>query len=314
MTTVTTFLIDVWHDLQEKRLWPVAVGLLAAIVAVPFVLFKPTSPPPAQSSPTPKPTASQLPVVNIDNGPTEGSQLKTFIARNPFKPLSDLGPASSSASATSPSTSGATGSSVAKSTATAPPTTATAATAATAGTRSPSGGASPSTASSSSPAPAPASNPVRFYQYVLDLRFGKPGHLKTMTNVPTLTMLPNAKQPVVVFMGVSNNGQSPVFFIADPGFRAHGKGSCNASGAACRFVTLSPTDGTETFSTADGSTKYQLQVVSVNAQVMKNPPAPKSKVQAAPAPGAQPSAAARQRAMASELEVLSQLMLGGTSG
>ena len=40
---MTTFFIDLWHDLREKRLWPVAVGLLAAIVAVPAILFKPAS-------------------------------------------------------------------------------------------------------------------------------------------------------------------------------------------------------------------------------------------------------------------------------
>ena len=35
------FLLDLWHDLKEKRLWPVAVVLLAALVAVPVLLAKP---------------------------------------------------------------------------------------------------------------------------------------------------------------------------------------------------------------------------------------------------------------------------------
>ena len=37
------FLLDLWQDLKEKRLWPVAVVLLVALVAVPVLLAKPSS-------------------------------------------------------------------------------------------------------------------------------------------------------------------------------------------------------------------------------------------------------------------------------
>ena len=48
------FALDLWHDLREKRLWPVAVLLLAALVAVPVLLAKPADdpgPPPARRDP-----------------------------------------------------------------------------------------------------------------------------------------------------------------------------------------------------------------------------------------------------------------------
>ena len=48
------FLLDLWHDLREKRLWPVAVVLLARLVAVPVLLAKPAEdpgPPPALENP-----------------------------------------------------------------------------------------------------------------------------------------------------------------------------------------------------------------------------------------------------------------------
>ena len=35
------FLLDLWHDLRAKRLWPVALVLAVALVAVPVVLSKP---------------------------------------------------------------------------------------------------------------------------------------------------------------------------------------------------------------------------------------------------------------------------------
>ena len=40
---MTTFFLDLWQDLREKRLWPVAAGLAVAIVALPVALVKPAS-------------------------------------------------------------------------------------------------------------------------------------------------------------------------------------------------------------------------------------------------------------------------------
>ena len=45
------FLLDLWHDLRQKRLAPVAVVLLLALVAVPVLLAKPAK------SPGPAPVA-----------------------------------------------------------------------------------------------------------------------------------------------------------------------------------------------------------------------------------------------------------------
>ena len=43
------FLLDLWHDLQAKRLWPVAAVLVVALVAVPVVLSKSVEPAPRGS-------------------------------------------------------------------------------------------------------------------------------------------------------------------------------------------------------------------------------------------------------------------------
>jgi hypothetical protein len=57
-----------------------------------------------------------------------------------------------------------------------------------------------------------------------------------------------------------------MFFIADAGFQAQGEGKCNASGAACRFVTLSLSDtrNEETFTSVDGSVSYNLKLLKLN--------------------------------------------------
>src|SRR5215218_5236322 len=86
------FLLDLWHDLKEKRLWPVAVVLLAALVAVPVLLAKPSSaPPPAAPTATaagPKPDVlKQLARVKLgEAAPGDGSTLGVFDPGDPFKP------------------------------------------------------------------------------------------------------------------------------------------------------------------------------------------------------------------------------------
>src|ERR687895_830652 len=90
-----TFLLDIWHDWRAKRLWRVAVVLLAGIVAVPFVLAKKaeeptvTAPAPAGEAEAPKPGApAELAQVKLEElGQGTGSSLSSFKdPSNPFAP------------------------------------------------------------------------------------------------------------------------------------------------------------------------------------------------------------------------------------
>ena len=87
---MTTFLLDLWHDLREKRLWPVAVGLLAATVAIPLVMLKPASEPEPPTVISESGDRETLPALTVDAKPGDGSKLETFDQRNPFKPLEQL--------------------------------------------------------------------------------------------------------------------------------------------------------------------------------------------------------------------------------
>jgi len=273
---MTTFFIDLWQDLREKRLWPIAVGLLAATAAVPLLLFKPASP--AAPEP-PLPTASQgprLPTVSVDSGPVEGSDLAQFSSKNPFIPLSDLQTQSSSSGSTP---SGSAGSPLSTASASAASAGGSPSTAQTHGGGFSAGGSNAGGGSSS-----PSSSPtVHWFRYTVDVKFGTPGKLKTLDNVQNLKMLPNSKQPVVIFMGVTSDGAHALFFVDDPTYSASGKGTCNVSGDACRFVTLTTSANSETFTSADGQTKYKLQLLKVNQQSFtpKSSQTSKSKVSSA---------------------------------
>ena len=258
---MTTFLVDLWHDLREKRLWPVAVGLLAAIVAVPAILFKPASEatPPTVTAPKVG-GASTLPVVTVDAGPTVGSRLEAFNEKNPFKPMRDLAKASTAGPPQTPSSGGSSGGSSSGG--------------GSGGTNPSSGGGSSSggggsTGDSTPSGGTPDTNPtVSWFHYVADFSFGEPGSPKKYKKAATFTLLPDEANPSITYMGVADDHKSAVFFISDPAFEAAGEGDCNAKGAECRFVTLKlgETANEETFTAIDGSVSYDLKLLAIKRE------------------------------------------------
>src|SRR3954470_12988584 len=95
-----SFLLDLWHDLREKKLWPVAAVLAIGIAAVPFTLVKKEEPAPAPSTASTgtqgATTEVKLPTVSLDStAGTVPSKLQAFDTKpTPFKPLKDIAKAS----------------------------------------------------------------------------------------------------------------------------------------------------------------------------------------------------------------------------
>ena len=89
-----TFLLDLWHDLRAKRLWPVALVLAAALVAVPVVLSKSSDAPPApapdtsvQAEAAEKSDLAALAEVKLaEADDPRGSTLGVFNPDDPFLP------------------------------------------------------------------------------------------------------------------------------------------------------------------------------------------------------------------------------------
>jgi hypothetical protein len=283
-----SFLFDLWHDLREKRLAPVALLLLAATAAIPFVLLKKAdpAPPAAPTTQAPAKDASvNLPVVALDAGTDHvPSNLQAFNSRNPFKPLKDLpkvdkpakagsnktitlgksssGSSSSSSSKTSGGTSGSSGS--------------------TAGSSGSSSGSSGSTGSGAGSYTGPH---VTYYTYRADIRFGKPGHEKTIKQVATFSLLGgDSKNPAAMYMGITDDNGSAVFAIDSSLYDAAGEGDCKPADDNCQFVYLKPGDTTDetTITSKDGSETYNLQLVDIkrvtlDSKTVESTPATPSK-------------------------------------
>ena len=198
---MNAFLIDLWNDLREKRLWPVAALLLLGLIAVPIVLSEPSKEPvstvvavspPSESGAT-KGLAA-LTVAKDDTG--DGSSLDVFDSSNPFKPPQDI-IANSDDTTAGPTigTTGDTGSTGAVSAATAP------------------------TRNERHAAPDPrggtaiVKKTTTEYRYVIDATFITNGEKRKIDGMDALSVLPSHSNALLVFLGVRSKGGNAVFIV-----------------------------------------------------------------------------------------------------
>ena len=262
-----TFLLDLWHDLREKRLWPFAALLMIAIAAVPFTLLKKEqpAPPPAATATQAAPAGDKLPTIALDDISAKSpSDLSEFSQKNPFKPLRDLPKVTkddtnktvnlgaSPDSGSSPGDSGSAGSSSGGS----------------GGSGSSSSGGSGD--SSGSGAGSYVGPRTTYYAYRADIKFGLAGEAKAMKQVPAFTLLGDDKAPAAMFMGVTDDHKWAVFAVDTATYETEGEQDCKPSPEACEFVYLKVgEDGNETTLTSlDGEKSYDLSLTAIKRVVL----------------------------------------------
>ena len=248
------FLLDLWHDLREKRLAPVAVVLLLGLVAVPVLLAKPAEDPgPAPVVAAPKKSDQEalaaLTKVKLGEEATaKGSTLGVFDPDNPFKPpkgaikKDDTGTPGAAGPGDAGSTPGSTspggdttidGGSLGGG----------------GGTTSP-GVTTPGTGGG-------GNTTTTVYKYVVDLTFKANGRTRHIKGMEKLDMLPNDSSPLLIFMGVTAKGADAVFLV-DSTLEAAGEGRCKPSESECAFAYIGA--GAEyVFSEEDGDT-YTIKI------------------------------------------------------
>lgn len=241
------FLTDLWSDLREKRLWPVAALLLVGLIAVPVVLSKPTEEPPAVTASAPEAPSpdvakglAALTVAEDDAG--EGSTLDVFDPSNPFKPPKDI-IANSDESTDSGTGTGSTDTGTAPSGT--PASTDTGTGTGTGGTTS-----------------TPVETKTIRYRFVIDGGLTVNGKKKQFESLRTVGLLPSEKNPLLAYIGVGKNVDNAVFLVDDTLIPdADGDGKCKPSRAKCAFLFLGPGE-TQKFTTADGDT-YKLRISQI---------------------------------------------------
>lgn len=249
MTSITTFFKNVWADLVEKRLWPIALVLVLALVAVP-TLIKKDAADPAMTAPggvaaiAGAANAGGDEVIALDTGGAAGPQ-HGATGRNPFKQL--FVPKAKSTAA-------ADGQAGADS-----------------GNPGKAGGGSGGDTGTGGDTKSGDSKPTTVKKttttYKVNLRFGQAGAMRTMKDVARLTPLPSASNPFFVFLGVKDQGSTVVFLVSSDA-KATGDGTCKPSASQCETIEMKAGE-TEFFdvSTDEGVRQYQLDITSIKKVV-----------------------------------------------
>jgi hypothetical protein len=264
MSILTSFLRNLVRDLVERRLWPVALVLVAALVAVPVVLGR--GGPQEAPAPLPTPAAPATGAGTAGGGMTARAAIaidesapvrrtRDGKLRNPFTSPAAPKPAATSstdAPSTAPSPGGAsTGAPTSGGQSTPSPT-------------PPSSGSGSDTPTTT---PKPASKPKAddaSDTYHVSLRFGETGRQETLRDIARLTPLPSVENPFFGYLGVLEDGETAVFLVSSDAVPT-GDGTCRPSAARCETIELKAGD-TEFFDHTgpDGVvTQYQMDLLSV---------------------------------------------------
>jgi hypothetical protein len=254
-------LTNTWHQLVQRRLWPIALLLLGALVAVPFVLGK--SPEPVAPAPAAPATAnvkasaaSADPIVTmVSDEDAPEARRSLGVRHNPFAPSAPKKKAKKSKG-----TSSADSAKPEQTSAGDPP--------ASDAPASDGGGISAPTTPT---APAQPTETVPAQSIVV--RFGSTS--ESDGDLPRKRLardeaLSSDDQPLLVYLGMKDGGKTAVFLVSE-GLKATGDGKC-APSVTCEKLELKV--GETEFFQFDGdpdATEWELDLVKIYKHATKVP-------------------------------------------
>jgi hypothetical protein len=247
---------DTVRFLLQRKLWPVAILMIAAAVAVPTLLGE--EPPPPATAPAAGVKGDKAAVLATEpivapaaDADRSGRRQVLGSSKNPFKPQVTPTP-TPKPKVLKPATGAQTG--------------------ATPGTGGSSVGASP--APSNSPTlPSGTTPPAKKKTYELNelsVRFGSSEATQPpRKDVKRLQALPSSATPVLIYLGVLKDKKTAVFLL-DSGVVAQGDGTCMPTRTSCETIHIKEGE-TEFFDVATeddsgtegGGTQYQLDVLTI---------------------------------------------------
>lgn len=267
--TPPAFLADLYYDLRDRRLLPLVALVLVAIAAVPFLLgdSEEPVPPPELGAAAPESAAakaSKLTVVEATPGLRDyRKRLRGRSATDPFEQqYTESASAGSGAEAGSSSASSSSGEASSGSVSievdesesdeiveTVP---------------------SPGSGGGDSGGIDPGDDGRRFYAYRPNVRFGVAGSddLTVHEHLPLGKLLPQ-KQPILVFIGASENGNQVAFNLTREVTSVRGPGRCVGGKQDCSLLILRAGQAVDLVTEA-GQT-FRLHVVQIDFVEVERP-------------------------------------------
>jgi hypothetical protein len=248
-----SFVRNLYADLIEKRLWPVALALLVALVAIPVLIAKPagesTSPavPPADNALLGADSAALIgetkSVVTLGSDGGFRKSVERLERKNPFVQQAQDRAAKTAEGATveGGDTSGA-------------------------GTGT---GTSPVDTPGST-APSGGEQPIKLYEWAAKVKFGKVDETKAKTVSPG-EFMPSENNPVLLFLGADESGKKAMFLVSAEA-TARGDGTCVPSESNCQIVKLGKGDIQffEVALSAETIVTYELELTDIALEEVKD--------------------------------------------
>jgi hypothetical protein len=244
-------LTTTWRQLVRRRLWPVAVLLIGALAAVPFVLAKDPAPVVPEAPVTTAPADSAKaddslaePVVaKVSSADRSRRRRVLGVRKDPFAPAPVKKPKKKK---------------TAKKAAKTPATD--------------TGGGGTSAPAPTSPVPSTpvVTTPVKkkkvYAKDSLIVRFGDATTTLAKLNLKKLAPLPDDEAPLLVYMGLTDHGTKAIFLV-DESLDAQGDGTCKPHPASCETIELAKGE-TEFFDYVDPETgkvtaQYELDLLDI---------------------------------------------------
>jgi hypothetical protein len=253
-----TFVRSLLSDLIARRLWPVAIVLVGALVAVPVLLGPGGDDAPLPSASADGPLGSS-PLVSLAADAPRGGASTT--GRNPFSQR-DVAPAPERTTGSAPGAGGSDSGSAGGADV---------------------GGGFPGlgdidvvpVGGGSTPTPSPnhgSDGGANRDSYSIDVRIGRDGRLQNREDVPRLSPLPSDEDPFFVYLGVLADGETALFLVSSDATPT-GDGTCRPNPENCQRVELKAGQ-TEFFdvTTPEGQTvQYQLDLLRVSRKRSATP-------------------------------------------
>ena len=269
---VPPFLSDLYFDLRDRRLLPLVVLILIAIVATPILLAGGSDEPEPEPAPgigAEAAPSSQRTLTVVKAAPGLRNYKKRLAHRartNPFKQRFDgpnLKGGQLNQVTTSTAPSGSSGTKTETTT-----TYESEETTVTSPSGSPSGDGGDSDGDG-------VPNGVTFYTFVLDIQLTK---IETKPNggvektgptvhhdVKAPVPLPGEKAPVVTYLGMGAKTRAPLFLISPDVTAVYGEGKCVAGTDSCQLIALEP-GFPVTFVYGENDVRYKINVLEVTPE------------------------------------------------
>jgi hypothetical protein len=252
------FFRDLFVDLVDKRLWPVAALLVGALVIVPIALTKSAPSTKTSSAVPPNSASADLPRSAVSVGASGSNVSVQGRVKDPFKQqhaatssgtsIEGLGPAISQAASNPGGTSSLT---------TNPSSIGSSSGGSSGGGSGSSGGSSGGSGKTNSGAATVPSSQV-------EVSFGKAsGSLKTY-KLSALSALPGNGDPVLIFTGLLKDGKTAVFLVSSDA-TAQGDGKCAPSKTVCSSILMKAgdTEFLDVATVSGGTVQYELDMKKV---------------------------------------------------